>query len=661
MPAVEQYIVFDDFRGGQKDSVDPQNLPRDSAQSAWNVDFTRSKGTLCRAFGATEYTGIINPLPSDLNILSLGRLVYNKVWDGNDKVNERWEMVVIQYDGDNGFDWYEAHRRVGATSWMLEGPYHCGWDSNGNPTYSAPQFRGEWGVTKAGRVRWIEHSGVLRAACGSFIAPEGSTNENTSDSFPIQWRYINRYPADGDDPQGFFQEYRYTSPNYGTCYLAEAGLWRGRSLPRYNPSLSYLDKYQSISEMGFSSSNTTHFHYAAIPVFDGHQIGIMVDDPVNFILPKYEESAWEWAFKLRISIPDYANEDSFPRRMSAIKIYRAWKQPRGSQPLWGNYTEAAHIDIKDGSDVLWAYNGELEEASVVQGTMRVWLPQSHQIHDDLFVGLYIRIYIDDDTYEEYEITDSSHPAPNYENLYITFTPPAANTGLVEGNDYAFEIYARWKPSGDDMILDFVDFNQVLGAAPPWILAGKEPDDQPEAECNYGAGTVFKDRLWVWDVAYDDVKSPGMLRFSNPVNAEFAGFDLFPNYIIPSVPGDENIVGVFNYLDYLLIFTRRRILRYLISADGSVDAIAELLWDVGCESIDSMREVNGIIYFFGRIGELRTLFVWNPNSGRPPIDIGELNRSTLDELLGYSGVNSEMAHGIYVPHEKKYILNIPVFE
>ena len=195
-------LKFKLFNRGQGDGLDTVDMSPSFAKRAINVDLTRKDGKISKAYGTELFTfgGLLDGgyLPNHEKIISIGSFVYNKVWDSGDRVNILIEHVIVQVDGEDGFNWYEFWRNVGTDIWVMvndpDTPFKCGWDDNGDP-YATGSFEGNFGVTKAGRCRWLENNGVLRAACGAHM----DISTDTSNSYPIQWRYINRMPQFGSE------------------------------------------------------------------------------------------------------------------------------------------------------------------------------------------------------------------------------------------------------------------------------------------------------------------------------------------------------------------------------------------------------------------------------------------------------------------------------
>lgn len=660
-------------------SPDPNDLKPDLAQYALNIDTQTMPGALQKATGVSVYdfSDVLNngQLPNGEHIVSVGRLVYNKVWDGDEKVNRLMELVVIQVDGDHGFDWYEIEREVGTENWILqhgENALFCGWDANGNRIYSNPEFEGQFGVTRAGKARWMEHNGVLRAACGAFINTDAIPAHpmyNKSDSFPLQWRYVNRWPIDPavGEVKGYFKEYRADQTNVGHCLLGHSGLVRSVGLPDYTPPEIELLTWDSTSwgttkvwplfnDLGYVSGVVK---YVLLAEFDGHQIASQKAEPETNESLVLNTSYYAWGSRIKITITDYATDGSFPKRLSAFRLYRSYQstgvqiagQPNATPTIFPPYEQFARLDIKDGQEDLFVID------SIRSGAQFKWVP-NRDIASEFPEGLLddLTAKVTDDTGTEYECNVDDTGAYN-EWVFVTLDLPAA-AEITNGNHYVLRFNSRWRVNGNNVEIYFVDFNlpQIIGV-PSWIEPNTELDRLPPIECNYAKAVVFRERNYVVDVAFDDVLEPTMLRYSNATNDPLAGFDLFPKYLIPAISKDDKIVAIANYLDFALILTKYKIFKYLIGSDGINELLAEQPWEIGIEAIDSFTVVNGISYFLGRSGGEVSLYVWNPSGA--PKNVGHAIRPTLDGILNAQNMHSEMATGLWLPKDKKYLLNLPI--
>jgi len=691
MAGVIREYVFDNFSGGMASAVDPSDMPKNMAQECHNVDGAISPGRLRKAPGTQiyDFNGLLSngKMPQNEKIISLHAFVYNEVWVGSEKVNRMKELVIIQVDGVHGLDWYELERTVGQDNWVLSdiSPYYCGWDSAGTLIYSAGVFKGEYGVTRAGKVRWLEHGGILRAACGAFVNTDVAPSHpmfNKSDSFPIQWRYVNLWPIAADDPddnRGMFKVFDYTSAQFGQCKYGEAGLWRGRSLPDYTPPLVITSfstgqwAFDTYSNYGYLE--TAYILYAVLAEYDGHQIATLKSIPLessHFVHQAGQAGYHSWTTKFKISIPKTANVPSCPDRLTALRVYRAPKllglidpeSPGSDQEAisFNDYDMVLRLGMKDGMEGLFGSTGAFSWAGGYW-TIRIQVAASMEWYNanpsvtNLWQNMFVRFKIGDD-YREYKIYDSLGIGHTGELGFYTDIRFAASYEAALDGTRPFTINARWYEDGTNYSIVFVDPNIVMDESPSWLVPDIPLSKMPKIECNYSKATVFKDRMLVWDVAYDDELKPKMLRYSYPINSIFAGFDIQPNFLnVPFVSANQ-IMGVHNYLDFALVFGKEKAYKYLILDDGISQQLIEFLWEGGIESMDSVCEIDGIIYFLGRLGSRKSLYRWIPSSGKWE-DLGDRIKPTLDDFEAIPNMRFDLAVGLFIPHEKKYLLNMPV--
>jgi len=686
-------IKIDNYSGGMITAIDPLKLPYGAGQLAVNVDTERKPGSLCKCWGIKSATlGGLWPVPNyeSVRILSKGRLVYNQVWDGSTKVNRLRELIVIQVENlpsglDHGLDWFEFEHTVGDTDWIIplaaQQPFFCDHIAG-----SSDAWQGAYGYTRAGKVRWLEHAGVLRGACGAFICnDESSSFNNMSDSFPIQWRYVNRLPdADTDPTQnlGFFQCYDYSNANFGKCLWGFGKINRGRSLPNYNPESVFsiatnsynndVPYFYSHDNIGFLSS--VQLQYSLLPVYDGHQISPSKFESKKIYYPAYVDNFVGAVTKFYIEIPETSSGGyTIPERLTGYNLYRSHANlglisdispVSGETVNYGSYQIAQNIDSRIGIENIFNRRAQyLETGNAAHIEFYIsfindnaYWNGARSLYKDLFIA-----YNDGTNDREYPITDSSvywyagTPAGMRMSIYFG---SVGNTGLTAGLEYEFAIHSRWYDTGSDTVkIAILDVNANLGEAPPYLLPDRALSEQPIVECNYGGAAIFKDRMLVYDVAHNDELKPDTLRYSYPVNSAFAGFDIQPFELIPpNIKKDNRIVGAFNYLDYAIILTEKMpFYKYLVE-DSGIEQVIELLWDFGLESIDSVKEHNGLLYFWGNRGDVKTICVWNP--ARNIVDAGKFIRPDLDAVLAQEGVRSDLTKGVILPHENKYLICIP---
>lgn len=684
-----QPIIFENFSRGMASSPDQKAIRDGYLKYARNVDFHLHPSAVSKAKGAIEQD-LDSHFPPDgyesCRVISAGRLAYTKVWVNDIKVNLSKELLILQIHnvpgGDHGLDFLEYEHTVGADDWEYNGHIWTDFEDGDSIGWD------KWGSTKAGKIRWNDFNEVLRGACGAFINEnEDSVNYNKSDSFPIQIRYVDRYPIDPahGDVKGFFKDYdsRDLQGNYGKCAAGCQQLYHGRSIPVFTPTMEIVQNANAANpnifwtdvENGYAESMVAK--YLVLAEYDGHQIAPMKANPlgmsnwVGYDSAENQEN-YNFAVKLRISVPEAAVSGyNMPNRLTAFRVYRAvallgksslgMASPPGFTML-GDYEEIGRVDIMDGLTNVLVKSGEIINETTNEWYMKAdigvqdWASYgTNDEFQDLYKDLFIRIQIDADTFKEYPITSSvMFNEPSVGNtMRIHFTSEAGAT--FETTPYYFSINSRWKNESGTQAIYIIDNNDPVGDSPPWVVSNLEPEDQPIVECNYGAITFFKGRALVFDVAYDDQKVPMMMRNSNPVNHPYAGFDLFPNYLMPPLRSGDKLKGVINSLDYAIQGSSEKFFKYLISDDG-IEALPEMALDLGIESVFSCQELDGSLYFLSKRGSEIGWHVWSP--GGKIIDLGVLIRPDLDTILRSVGVDTEEAFGIPLLHENKYLLVIP---
>lgn len=683
MPQKRQYSITD-FSRGMASNPDPADIEANAAILVRNGDLSQFPGCLSKDTGVSRYDfgGALpnGSLPENEEIMSVGCFTYNKVWSGSDKVNKKYEVVVFQFRGEHDFDWYETQREVGMENWEELVKYFCGYvyDSiNGwTAEYSQPEFEGAWGVSNDHDlpVRWNAHNGVLRAAMGSHIllADQQQPNhpmENKSDSFPLQWRYVNRFPADSaiDEVNGYFKMYDNRLSYNGNCLAEYAGVVRGVGLPDYTPPAMVLlqsgglipNTWKLWNGMGYTSAT---IKYVLVPIYDGHQIGAQKAEAVlcNKIQGTGAEERYHtWGTKIQITITDFA-DINFPKRLTGFLLCRSHieyglieESANITSTIMPPYDIIAHIDIKDGVENLYSDNGKLTSLTTAMGVFKIKVEYDDllAIEADNLKNLTVKFTDDNGLVKEFPIETTNL---NQGYLYIYYLSDGTLGYVTVGKYYAITINSRWTHSVNNTVLTFFDMNHAAGFAPFWLDPNKVLADQPKADCNYGAIEIFKERTFFTDIAFDDEKRREMLRFSFPTNHTFAGLDLAPNYLIPPIGHDDKIVGVRNHLDFLLVCTNRGFFKYLMTESG-VDAIAELIWDSGLASIDAYQEVDGISYFMGKRGGKTWAYVWNP-SGQPK-PLAHI-RSTIEGFLA-NGAQVDDIRVVPLLGENNVLFSFPV--
>ena len=703
MRSLKKTIKIRNFSGGMASNYDPADLIQKAGIYVNNADVGRQRGRLCKTYGTADFdfNGAWPPEGGDPpDVYSIGRMVYTKVWDNDVKVNTLKELIVLQLDcGENSLYWYELERTVGDDDWVLSGPFACGWDDNFVPyqPYWTTGVDGQWGVTKAGKIRWHEKDGVLRAACGAYIETDENHPEfNKSDSYPFQWRYINRYPGNPDIAKvnGYFQNYddfdTSSSHPVGHCQWHHAGFWRGRSIPDYTPSLSVVlnsaehDIWQVHDKIGYQTS--ARLLYALLAEYDGHQIAPLKMEPLEKHDHYHSDNTHTWTCKFKISIPkDDADDYEIPTRLTGYRFIASMIDMgiigSGGGILgdvgydYPPYVERARIDIKDGIEKVFGGEGYVRHDGATNtlldfsiGTDQ-WAFEaltSTGDHTNFWKDFFVKIQIDADTYEEYKIDSSvgvnqTPGLPDAYRIRLAFNrlPTAQGGQLADETWYKFEINSRWyaETSGSDEYASIVFFDngQTANETPSWVDVGSKVEDQPIVTCNPTQFIDYTERMFaVPDVALDDEIESLVLPYSNPVNDPFAGFDLFPNYIEVPTTKDDKIMGVGNHLDFLIIWTKYKIFRYLISGTGIY--LDELPWDVGLVSRDSLTFDGDIWRFLGR---KRDKISWYAYDGEnEPREIGEPIQDELSKILSAQHIEPDLAQSFNLPKEDKVLLSIP---
>lgn len=680
-----------DFSGGEATNPDAGDQAGNTALEARNVDTTQFPGCLYKTTGATiyEFDGKLldGLLPAGEEILSVGAMVYNKVWDGSVKVNRPTELVIVQVkDAAHDFSWYELERAVGSEEWTLSPPsappYYMGWDHDspfaaecwGSPTTPIMEYL--FGVSNAHsqRARWLSDRGVLRAALGNHLCESLDSSHpmfNKADSFPLQWRYVNRMPIDPavDDVNGYFKDFDLNSTDYGKCVLGFEGLTRSIGFPDYTPPALILVQnettppttrktWQCWNDMGYQSA---FIKYVLLAEYDGHQIGDLKRDPETIAEIVTTLSYYTWVTKLSITITGLDPlETLFPRRLSGFRLYRSYQnlgvqtagQVVSKAETYPSYDEIARFDIRDGLTNVW--NVDAICNTTYQFMFEHHTAENQVIDDDLLKDLFLRFTDDNGDVKEYPITSMTTPDPGWVKFNFN---PTVTPSLTIGNHYIVTINSRWYRHNlpwDYVKINFIDFNMTRGSAPPWIDPNTERTELPRIDCNYSQARIFKDQMWVSGVAYDDEKKPLMLRSSNPVNNPLAGFDIQPNYLIPAADEDDEIICVRPYLDFLLVGTKRKLFKYLLSG-GQMEVLAEMPWDTGVNAIDAYIEVDAVSYFVGRRGDRKILYVWIPD--RKPIALDKV-RKEVEDILNAPDINLALTQAIPLLRDDKVLFSIP---
>lgn len=696
MRSLIKRVKFKDFSRGMMDTPDPGDIPTNSAQTCNNADFVRKAGKLSKSYGVSEYT-FGDLWTSQKPILSMERFVYNKVWSSGDNINKPHEIVIVQVIPSSAslhfFEWYEFERPVDLSAgWTISGPFYIGYDEFYNYIWSN-EFKGEWGITWPGRINFTETSGVLRAGCGNFInEDENFSDHNKSNAYPILWKYVNRYPREPipDSPDievnGFFKVFDDGDTLNGECLESYEGIWRGRSIPDFTPTLTLLDsdspsqpsRWPTHDQFGYEE--TSRNLYAVLAEYDGHQIAPLKHEPAGSYCSISQDYQKEWTTKLQIEIAGgdgQAIQDySFPKRLTALRFYRAamslgiiapgYVQAHAPTAQYGPYEEIYRIDIRDGVENVFSGEGQFVTGATYDCRAQFNISTSNpdDIATDLWKDLFIRVDIGDDTFEEYRILWSgagTNAAWGYSGLIEFNLPVGSSIDPTAEENYHFSINSRWyydDTAGEDNVkITLLDSNVPILDSPPWLVSGLELKNQPKVECNYTHSAIYKDRNFVWGSAFDDIIRPLMLRWSNEINHSHAGYDLFPNYLFPETTRDDEIVGVANHLDWMLIFTKRKLFKYMIQNSSMV--LAEQPWDVGVVAANSLRYYNGKFYFWGKQGEKTSLFVWDGES--EPKDIGKFNKKLITTMLNLPDSKPEWAMALPIPYEDKIIFNMPSYE
>jgi hypothetical protein len=675
-------IRFRNFDGGMMSAVDNDLRPPTAANLARNIDPYSRMGMMRKATGTSVYDfdGELpdGELPNNEQIISAGHLGYVKVWsdDGNTQVNELWELVVLQINGDNNFDWYELTRKVDGGTWTLDGPYMCNLDPLESDFFSIEK----WGATKVGRIRWTEKDGVLRAACGAHVSTAG-----VSDSYPMQWRYINRHPIADTDPNknlGFFKIFDSTDANVGECLHSFHGLWRGRSLPDYTPPAITIVSNGIGDTFFFSHDNLGYFNanrmqYALLTELDGHQIcGLKLDPVGNYRYPTpglvQDDSGYSWVTKIKLTIDEDADiVYALPERVTGFRLYRSYVQcvftesgpaPTGIQGAMSKYGEIARIDIRDGVEqVVNAVANLTDEGTDVWKAKWAVGWQEGNINapdriEDIWKDMFLKIQISDTVSEEYKITscEISEEAGvgNFMNIFIT----ATGTTMVTATNYPISINSRWYDNGSDQVeIVLIDTNIETMDSPPWLVQGVELVNQPKIECNYSKSIITKGRNLVVGIAYDDKIERIIARSSYPIGHPFAGFDLFPVDVSPELRSDDEIMGAAVALDRVYLFGKNKIIQRMITDDG-IELLGELPWDIGLASIDGLFEFNSKWCFIGNERGKTSIYIWD-GVGRP-IPVGDRIADFIETILVLPANNIELSKVYYLPKDRKYIVSIP---
>lgn len=678
-------IKFDDFSKGMMDSPDPGNLPSNAAQECNNVDLNRKPGSLCKAFKPEEYnfTGVWT---GQGQIISASRFVYHQDWEGAEPVSKDIEMVVIQVVPSSIyhlFEWYEIKRTIDVTNWEISGPFYIGYDETTYEYTWSTEFKGDWGITWPGPIFWHEENGVLRAACGGYINDNESFDDySISNSYPIQWRWVSRWPKDPGtqdfEVNGFFEVFDNADPEYGNCLDGYLGIWRGRSIPDFTPTLTLVENSAGtqsnrwVTHDQFGYLNSTRNLYVALAEYDGHQIAPLKHEPTNSYVWVEEGNEKEYTTKHQIEVTKNSQtlEYEFPKRLTAFRFYRAsmnlGEKSEGAALVYaagaqyGPFEEIYRVDIKDGVESVYSGEGKFTNISGTSWKVEfvIAVGSAADVSEDVWKNLFVKVDLGDGTYEEYQIDDSDSydgGDANYGRFYFTV---GASTGIASLSTYAFTVNSRWyyDSSSESVKIQLLDNNLPVQDSPPWLVPGKELDNQPKIECNYTKCAVYKDRLLAWGLYFDDIYEPLMIRMSNEINHPFAGYDIQPNYFYVNSTEDDVIKFAAKHLDWWFIFTKYKIFKYLISDSNMI--LAEQPWDIGLLSDKGIAYQNGLFYFWGREGDYISYYIYDGEN--KPVDVGRINRNLVTTMMQGS-VKTDWAAVMPIPYEGNVLFNMPEYE
>jgi hypothetical protein len=685
-------FAIKNFSGGMATNPDAGDLSPNIAREARNVDLTKSPGCLRKSTGSKIFdpnNQLFNGrLESGDQILSVGQMTFNRVWAAESKINRPSELLVIQVKGSKGFDWYELERSLETGGqWFIEGPFYCGWDdlSPYDKMSNAPNFIEEFGVSDCHDrpAKWLSDKGVLRAALGDFMYDGGEQLHpmfNKSDSFPLQWRYVNRQPktpVSEEEVNAYFKRYDSAHPQDGWCLHEFADLVRGVGLPDYTPDLEIVDSptggtphtWHLGNNFGYANANVK---YAILAEYDGHQVADLKVDPFTIGETVSADPYYTWGTKLRLTIRDYEDGAAFPKRLSGFRLYRSHQnlgiqaagEPALAPSLLPPYQEIARFDIQDGYanvinlDAIFLNFETIGSNTYARFKYFYLVHPSQNIDVDFYKDLTAKFTDDNDADYESDIYSSSGGI-GIEWIFIYVKVPTPNPSLTYERHYTLQVNSRWRQSATNVVLDFIDLNQPTSAAVPnWIDPNKARDELPRIDCNYSQARIFADTMWVTGVNYDDEKRQFTIRYSHRVNDPLAGFDLQPRYINISADYDEKLVGIRPHHDFLLVGTKRRLFKYLLLGDGTVEVLAEQPWDSGVNSIDAYAEVDGVSYFIGKRGDRSILYVWEPNSKPRPLDH---IRDKLETILAMPDIDLDAAQVMPILRDDKVLFSIPTAE
>jgi hypothetical protein len=630
---------------GMISASDPLDVPPEAALYLENADFSRKLGALCKRPGFDIYT-LAEGLPVDMGlILSLGWFPYIKVWNdaGETKINERRGRVIVQVNGEHGLDFYYRELNLDTGAWEA---------------WSGLQSSLNYGATRADRIRWLVEPGVMRGVCGNWF-----------DSFPIWIGYVDRNQTEGN---GFFHDYTFNGGTPTEDKRTYSGLFSSVALPVISGGIKLIGKYL----FGDAGYKNMAVRYLVVPIFDGHQVASLDQlEPISSAYGKIltvDMGANDVHrfnhLQLAVSWIHNSPPDSGPNpRLTGYNIYESHSAmtAHGLAMLVDPYDDwklSRQIDLREGN-ALPVYKAEGTCDFTAGGHCTINVPFTDFLENDCFNDLWMEILIDENTIETYRVEDTTSEDPS-QYTFLHFTSHA-NSQLQWAANYPIRLYERWKQVGTsntftiDLMLDGTGLSEQV--PPEWLPAPNRVNDPtykyPKIGANYRHAIMFEEMMIVGNVYFDGAKRPLDIMISNPINADFAGHDLYPDTITLDPLSDDEEMGFAQSLNILSLFTKYRIFRFTFDESGP--RLLEAPYSIGLVAPDSLVTINGWHWFLGRHGP--EVSVYRYDGIHAPEDMGAQIGDDLKAIIAASGVQLEHAIGWFDKRTQQYRLAINSYQ
>lgn len=121
-------------------------------------------------------------------------------------------------------------------------------------------------------------------------------------------------------------------------------------------------------------------------------------------------------------------------------------------------------------------------------------------------------------------------------------------------------------------------------------------------------------------------------------------------------GQDSIVALAEFNNYLVIFGKRNIIVYSGADDPSTMQLSDLIAGVGCISRDTVADLSTDIVFLSESG----VRLFSRTVDQPTMPLGDLSKNVRDYLLAFRVLeNTANIKGVYHEPEGFYVLSFPV--